>query len=129
MAKTPSRRIFARYPCDLPIEIHSPVTQARLAEARLLDLSMGGGAISCALALQRTIPYEFRFNWGRERLAVTGRVVWTGPLDKKTRMIRYGVSFNVTPAQEALLKSLVDELRTKARPDDEDGKLRDYWKT
>lgn len=104
MANARSRRAHNRFSCDLPVEIYSARSQTKLADARLLDVSMGGGAVSCELALRRSLPYEFRFNWGKERLAVTGSVVWA------QREGRFGVSFDLTEAQENLLKSLVEKL-------------------
>jgi hypothetical protein len=108
-SKPPSRRVHARFSCDLPVEIYSGASAAKLADARLLDLSLGGGAISTPLSLQRGGVYEFRFNWGKERLTVMGRVMWA-------QAGKFGVSFDLTPAQEHLLRALVDKLRGQALP-------------
>ena len=105
MPKQPHRRANSRYACDLPIEIYSARSQTKLADARLLDLSLGGGAVSCELVLRRAHPYEFRFNWGKERLSVTGSVVWEGQAG------RFGVTFDLTSAQEHLIKTLVEKLK------------------
>ena len=101
-----SRRAYSRFTCDLPVEIYSAVSQTKLADARLLDVSLGGGAVSCELKLRRSLPYEFRFNWGKERLSVTGQVVWTD-------VPRFGVAFDLSTAQERLLKSLVENLKRR----------------
>lgn len=108
MTDAKSRRAHSRFSCDLPVEIYSAKSQQKLADARLLDVSMGGGAVSCDLALRRDHPYEFRFNWGKERLSVTGKVVWTANGAKASD--RFGVSFDLTEAQENLLKALVQKL-------------------
>lgn len=107
----PSRRRHSRFECDLPVEIYSARSQQKLADARLLDVSMGGGAVSCEVSLRRDHPYEFRFNWGKERLSVTGKVVWTGRPEKPEVPARFGVNFDLTEAQENLLTGLVEKLR------------------
>ncbi len=103
-SKNPSRRVHARFACDLPAEIYSGSSSAKLADARLVDLSMGGGAVVTPHHLQRSAVYEFRFNWGKERLTVMGRVLWSAPPE------RFGVSFNLTPQQENLLKAVIEKL-------------------
>lgn len=111
MPKTPSRRVHSRFTCDLPVDVHSGASAAKLAEGRLVDLGMGGGAVAAPASLQRGATYEFRFNWGKERLAVMGCVAWTGPRAKEPPYaVKYGVSFSLTAQQERLLRTLVDKL-------------------
>lgn len=116
MSKAPSRRTHARFACDLPVEVYSPLDSAKLGDARLLDLSMGGGAVRGELKLRTRQPYEFRFNWGAERLSVLGQVVWAAEEPAaRSREARFGVRFSLTAQQESLLRSLVGRLKDQGR--------------
>jgi len=111
MTDHPPRRLFARFPCDLPVEIFSPVSQTKLADARLFDVGMGGGNVSSDFNLQRATAYEFRMRFGKEQLAVLGRVVWSAPTDRREPgSNRYGVTFSLTASQEAVMAGLVAHL-------------------
>jgi hypothetical protein len=111
MSKSQIKRHHARFACDLPVEIFSPVSQAKLADARLFDVGLGGGNVYSDFNLQRAVSYEFRLSFGKkEQLAVLGQVVWSAPTDQRERFNRYGVTFNLTSSQEALMSTLVDQL-------------------
>src|SRR5579862_3503290 len=113
-SKDATRRAHTRFSCDLSIQIYSPVSQTLIAEAQLIDLGMGGGNISTEFNLQRSVLYEFRFQWNKERLALLGQVVWSAPTDLKgPKANRYGISFNLTAAQEGLLRSLLDNVAAR----------------
>ncbi len=128
MSKELPRRAYSRFACDLPVQIYSPVSQTKLADARLFDVGMGGGNIYCDLVMQRAVPYEFRFQWGKERLAVLGRVVWSAAAARKEpRFARYGVVFSLTRAQEDLLAALVDRVRRFQPSEEGEDRLKGYW--
>jgi hypothetical protein len=126
MAK-PSRRVHARYPCDMPAALYSPMSSKKLADVRVLDLSMGGASVEVPLQLQKGVPYELRMEWERTEFHLTARVAWTMPPNpKKPKENRFGLSFNLSTQQEALLKILVDRLRQDHWPERKDAS-RDYW--
>jgi Tfp pilus assembly protein PilZ len=125
MAKS-SRRVHARYPCDVPVEVFSPVSAKKLADGRLLDLSMGGGSLETVLRLQKGVLYELRLDWLGQPMKLPARVAWVAPVAAKATARRFGMSFNLTTAQESVLKLIVDRLRTEQFPQDR-GIARDYW--
>lgn len=126
MAK-PFRRIHARFPCDLPVEIHSPVAGQKLMTARLTNIGMGGAQVETEISLQRGVPYEFRLVWFKPAIKVLARVAWEAPADpKRPKSRRYGVSFSLTTQQEQAFKPLIDQLRSDHWPKDEKT-ARDYW--
>ena len=121
----PSRRVLARYPCDLPVEVHAFLSEVRVAQGRFSNLNIGGALLRCAPPLERGVTYFFRFSWKETLLALPGRVARAAPHDPKepgTR--RYGIQFNLTRDQEQFLRGLVESLRLAAAPR---GAQRDYW--
>ena len=120
------RRAYQRHNCEIPVLIYSPQTQAKLTEARILNVSLGGVAVECSMTLERWIPYEFHFQDIKEKLKLTGRVVWESPRNRKTNKLCYGISFNLSTRQEAILKTLVNRIQLE-KGNKDDGRLKDYW--
>ena len=126
MANLP-RRSHERFPCDIPVAIHSAVTEAKIAEARFLDLSMGGTLVRVETLLQKRVPYQFRFSWENHRLRVMGRVAWEAERDPKNpAWHHYGISLTLSTRQEEFFKRLIDRLRLENREERRDF-MRDYW--
>lgn len=120
----PSRRVLARYPCDLPVEVHAFLSGTRAAGGRLRNLSLGGALLQCADQLGRGVTYFFRFSWEGTPLALPGRVAWAGPSKAGSR--RYGIQFNLTRDQESFVRGIVEILRSAAPPAPR-RTARDYW--
>ena len=109
-------RYFPRYLCDLPATIHSPAARVKLSDARIQNIGIAGIGIRCP-HLSRRVSYEFRFAGEGRELRLTGRVAWEAPSDpQNARLHRYGIAFNMSIDQEALLKEVVDRLKAQAAP-------------
>lgn len=121
----PSRRVLARYPCDLPVEVHSFLSGARVTSGRLRNLSLGGALLRCADPLGRGVTYFLRFSWKETALELPGRVAWTGP--REPGVHRYGIQLNLTRDQEVFLRGIVESLRQAAPPISPRQAARDYW--
>lgn len=116
-------RYFPRYLCDLPATIHSPAARVKLSDARVQNIGIAGIGVCCP-HLSRRVPYEFRFACEGRALRLTGRVAWEAPRGPKNAGLhRYGIAFNLSAAQEALLKEVVDRLKAQAAP----VAAGDYW--
>lgn len=118
----PSKRLYARYPCDWPATVHSG-RGVKLAEGRLHNLSQGGAAFEAPAALERGVSYLLRF----QGIELGARVTWIGPRDPKdAARRRYGLQFVITTQQEALLKPILDGLRRALQKEGPESP-RDYW--
>jgi len=125
----PSRRVLARYPCDLPVDVHSFISEVRVTSGRLRNLSLGGAMLHCANPLERGVTYFFRFSWKDALLELHGRVAWTAARDPRDPGAhRYGVQLNLTWDQEQFLREVVESLRLAAPPPAARPAERDYWK-
>jgi len=125
----PFRRLFARYPCDIPVDIRSLYNEARIAEGRIVNMSLGGARLDCSRPLERKVTYLFRVNWKKTNVDLSGQVVWTAPRNPlNPGFHQYGVQFNLTSNQESQLRALVERLRQLAEPPAGRDIMRDYWK-
>jgi|GEM_PF-6807934 len=124
----PSRRGLARYPCDLPVEVHAFISAVRVTRGRFRNLSLEGALLHCEAPLERGVTYLFRFLWQETRLELTGRVAWAVPPDPRQPKARcYGVQLNLTRDQEQFLRGALESLRLAALPPKTSAAPRDYW--
>ena len=107
----PARRHLERLPCDIPVILAAPTTGAKIADARLADLGLGGALVESPVELQRRVPYELRWTWQGRALSLSGRVAWEAKPDPKSKKRRYGLAFTLTVAQEEAVRSQLDALR------------------
>ncbi|MDE2491411.1 MAG: PilZ domain-containing protein [Elusimicrobia bacterium] len=125
-----ARRSHSRVHCDRPVEVfHGAATGAKLADGRLLNMSLSGAYLSLAAELKRTTPYRLRVDAGDGPLEMPFRVVREGARGKDGRR-GYGVVFNLTAEPERRLRRLLDQLRRRPPDAGEDRRertLRDYW--
>jgi hypothetical protein len=125
----PSRRQHQRLACSISVGLYAFHSSERLGEARLVDLSLGGGAVETTLALERRLPYELQWWWQRHLVRLPARVVRESPPPAKPGPPRrYGFSFTLTVKQEERLRAFIDALRREGgeAPPDKPS-LRDYW--
>lgn len=125
----PSRRAHARYPCDIPAELHTgPTGGVRLADARLMDLSLTGCLFATTEGLRPGATYRLTLVEGGVNLDLPGRVARNAGRSEKSRF--YGFVFNLTAGQEKVLRTLLDRLRRAPERPGEDRlsrSMRDYW--
>jgi hypothetical protein len=106
----PARRQQERLPCEIPVVLAAPTTGAKIAEARLVDLGLGGALLESPVPLQRGVPYEIRWTWQGRDLRLSARVAWEAK-PGKTKLRRFGLAFTLTVAQEDLVRAQLDALR------------------
>lgn len=121
----PPRRVLARYPCDLPVDVHSFMREVRVTGGRLSNLSIGGALIRCRDPLERGVAYFLRFSWKGTLLELSGRVAWVSPRAAGERS--YGIELQLTREQESFLRGVVESLRQEAPPPGARAPARDYW--
>ncbi|MBI3551911.1 MAG: PilZ domain-containing protein [Elusimicrobia bacterium] len=122
-------RYHARFVCDIPVDIHSPALRSRkpLGQGHIVNISMGGVGVMTTLKIERSVPYEFRFEYADQKLRLTGRLAWEKPQNPKTPEVRgYGISCTLSVRQEQAMKIVVDRLRTEQWPTADD-RMRNYW--
>jgi hypothetical protein len=123
-------RFHARFPCDLPVDIHT--TNATrwakpLATGRISNISMGGIGVWTEHLMSKGVPYEFRFQYAGLAVRLTGRVVWEMPKNPKTpRSLGFGISLTMSVKQENTLKVVIDRIRAEQSPDGDD-RMKNYW--
>lgn len=118
-------RYHPRYLCDLPAAIHSPAARVKLSGARIQNIGIAGIGVACP-HLAKGVPYEFRFTFEGRELRLVGRVAWEAPRDPaNARLHRYGIAFNMSVAQEILLRQVIDRLSSQSAPLAAAG---EYWK-
>jgi len=126
---TPPRRLLARYPCDVPVEVFSFISEALVAQGRFINISVGGARFDGASPLERGVTYFFRLLWKKKPVELPGRVVWAAPHQPRNPKLReYGIQFNLIREQENLLRTLVESLRRLVQAPEERNIMRDYWK-
>jgi hypothetical protein len=123
-----SRRIHARWPSDLTVEVFSgPVGGVRIGEGVLIDLSLGGCLLRVRGLLKTGATYRVSVKWKEGVLDLPGRVARdAGRSGKDPAARHYGIAFNLTGGQEKTLRSLIDLVRRTESPDDK-GFMRSYW--
>lgn len=118
-------RYHPRFLCDLPAEIYTPAAPIKLSDARIKNVGIAGVGVVCP-HLSKGVPYEFRFSYANIDLRLVGRLAWEAKRDpKNARLHRYGVAFNLSTAQEARLRQLLDRMRLEAAPVEAGS---DYWR-
>ena len=121
-----SRRQFARFSCNVPVELFPAGSRTRLGEAMFLDLSVGGALLETAIPLERGVAYDFRISWNKAFHRLGGRVAWEIGSGPKAKTRKYGISFNLTTDQEKQLRVMIDALRRDGEPK-QGRSLKDYW--
>ena len=123
-----SKRIHARFPSDLVVEVFSgPVGGVRIGEGRLLDVSLSGCFLSVKGLLNVGSTYRLHLTWKEGALDLPGRVARdAGRSGKDPSDRHYGIAFNLTGGQENSLRRLIDLIRRTEKPG-EDRFMRSYW--
>jgi hypothetical protein len=123
-----SRRVHARFPSDLTVEVFSgPVGGVRIGEGVLLDLSIGGCLLRARGRLMTGSTYRISVKWKEGKLDLPGRVARdAGRSGKDPAARHYGIAFNLTGGQEKELRGLIDQVRRAPDADDK-GFMRSYW--
>jgi hypothetical protein len=123
-----SRRLHARWPSDLSVEVFSgPVGGVRIGEGALLDLSLSGCLLRVRGTLSTGSTYRISVKWKEGVLDLPGRVAReAGRSGNDPASRHYGVAFNLTGGQEKELRRLID-LVSRADKPGEDRFLRNYW--
>ena len=118
----PSRRVHARFACELAIAVWTAGGTAKLAEGKCRNIGMGGALISCAASLQKGAPYLLRFGEARKTFDIPGRVT-----HEQKKPGTFGFSFELNAKQTDKMRVVLDKIRA-SRPDDKIGeKLQAYW--
>jgi hypothetical protein len=125
----PFRRAHARIKCDRPVGVMSGAASGRrLAEARMLNISIVGAYLRVALELKRATAYRLVLETPDGPLELPCRVARAGPAGPDGR--HYGMVFNLTGDQERRLRGVLDFLARRAPTEQEarlDRTMRDYW--
>ncbi len=123
-----SRRVHARFPSDLTVEVFSgPVGGVRIGEGVLLDLSIGGCLLRTKGLLKTGSTYRISLKWKEGVLDLPGRVAReAGRSGKDPSAFQYGIAFNLTGGQEKSLRGLIEHVRRTPDADDK-GFMRSYW--
>ncbi|MBI5247221.1 MAG: PilZ domain-containing protein [Elusimicrobia bacterium] len=123
-----SRRVHARFPSDLKVEVYSgPVGGVRIGEGVLLDLSLSGCLLRARGLLKIGSTYRLHVQWKEGALDLPGRVARdAGRSGTDPTANHYGLAFNLTGGQEKSLMRLIDLVRRTERPE-EGGFMRSYW--
>ena len=118
----PSRRVHARFACELPVTVWTADAKTELAQGICLNIGMGGALFSCAAALQKGSPYLLRFGQSRKTFDLPGRVT-----HEQKKPGTFGFSFELNAKQTDKMRLVLDKVRA-GRPDDKIGeKLQTYW--
>ncbi len=125
----PFRRTHARVKCDRPVGILSGAASGRrIAEARLLNISLVGAYVLVGRELQRGTAYRLVLETPDGPLEIACRVARAGPAGPHGR--HYGLVFNMTVDPERRLRGVLDLLARHAPTAKEERlerTLRDYW--
>ena len=123
-----SRRLHARWPSDLVVEVFSgPVGGVRIGEGQLLDLSLTGCLLRVRGTLKTGATYRVSVKWKEGTLDLPGRVARdAGRSGNDPAARHYGIAFNLTGGQEKQLRELIDVVSRTSKPG-EDRFLRNYW--
>ncbi|MBI5211462.1 MAG: PilZ domain-containing protein [Elusimicrobia bacterium] len=122
-----AKRVFERFPCDLPVTVWAQDGKTRAAEGRLRNLSMGGGLVECGSNLQRAALYFFRIGQGAAAATLSGRVARV-IREGSVRSNQYGITFTLGAKQQGWIKATIDQLRTRnAKAPIADNKIKWYW--
>lgn len=123
-----SRRVYARYSCDITVEVWSHSPRQRLGRGRLLNIGMGGGLIELGVELKREVPYVFELIQGTLKMALSGRIARVHPQKSPSSPHRYGISFDLTPSQEKRMKAAIEKRRVAdGKNPVEDRKMKWFW--
>lgn len=123
-----SRRIHARYPCDLPVEVWPAGAKRAQGRGRLLNIGMGGGLLETSLHLDKKTSFAIVITQGKSRFAMNCRLARAQPEARSGALLHYGLSFTLTMEQEHKLKVAVEKRRAAAAksPADDD-KMKWFW--
>jgi hypothetical protein len=122
-----SRRVHARFPSDLKVEVFSgPVGGVRVGEGSLLDVSLSGCLLRVKGLMKVGSTYRLHVKWQEGGLDLPGRVARDAGRSGTDLSIRhYGIAFNLTGGQEKSLMRLIDLVRRSAPEDG--GFMKSYW--
>jgi hypothetical protein len=123
-----TRRVHARIPSDLKIEVYSgPVDGVRIGAGVVLDLSISGCLLRVRGTLKVGSTYRLHLVWKEGALDLPGRVARdAGRSGTDPAAHHYALAFNLTGGQEKTLMRLIDLVRRTKKPK-EGGFLRSYW--
>ena len=123
------RRAHARVKCDRPVEVLAGAASGRrLAQARMLNVSLSGAYVLIGRELDRGTPYRLHLETPDGVLELPCRVARAGAAGPAGR--HYGLVFNLTADQERRLRAVLDLLARRAPTAKEERlerTLRDYW--
>jgi hypothetical protein len=107
--------------------IYSFATGAKIADGRLINISLGGALVNCAGVLEHRVTYVLKFAIKNRKLELPGRVAWDAPRDPRNPSFhRYGIQFNLTAGQEQPLRELMLTFKRPPAPQPREF-MRDYW--
>jgi hypothetical protein len=128
MTPQDSRRTLARFRCNRVIELRRVGWRRKFADARLVDIGMGGASILCDTLISMAESYDLHLSIGKELLDIRGTVCWIKqPPKDKPPTPKYGLKFQLSAAQESSMKIIIDKLRTEQWPDQDEWKFKNYW--
>lgn len=123
-----TRRIHARYPCDLAVEVWSIDDKRRRGRGRLLNIGMGGGLLETSLPLEKNTPFAIVIIQGQARFAMNSRLARAQPEARSGALNHYGISFILTKEQENKLKTAVEKRRVAGvKSPADDNKMKWFW--
>lgn len=128
MTPPPSRRIFARYPCDLAVVVYAENGRPRIDEGRFFNIGMGGAALQTYAVLEKDASYKFNIKEGFSELELSGKIVRVeAAANTKLKHSRYGINFKLNGRQEEILKVRIDKIRQAQPENPMERKMKGYW--
>ena len=123
-----SRRVYARYACDITVAVWAAGAKRRLGRGRLVNIGMGGGLLEFGAELESGVSYVFEILQGAVRMPLIGRVARAHAQPSPGAQRRYGISFILTPAQEKRMKAAIEKRRAlESKSPADDSKMKWFW--
>ncbi len=128
----PSRRVHARFSCNIQIRIFSPLQGKDPFKAEMLNLGIGG-ALLCVRGNLRGPYFHMELPYEKKTFKIKTRIAHTVGRDPHDReLYYYGMQFDSDLSNEHLIRRLIDSIRSRGlfrrRTGDKTGELkRDYW--
>ncbi|MFH2204631.1 MAG: PilZ domain-containing protein [Elusimicrobiota bacterium] len=127
----PSKRLYERYPCDIPIVVQAPRMKNRRFDGIMRDVGMGGALLSIHGSVEGPLLIvEIETSAGKT--SFKARIARAIGMDKKkARHYLYGVMFETDLSNQHILRKILDQARAgkwSGQTGTDSGETRrDYW--